>query len=303
VRRIGPDRRYGRGAIEVIVVAGIIGFALLLVLMALPRGRETSRMAGCQNNLRLIGIGLQMYHQANRHYPGVAPLVGPAGDGPIKAMLDAFVIPDLLELRDLTKPPKPSQAPPRGTRVPGLSCLSDMNTTAGHFASTVSYRACTGDNPGGRGGVFEPGRLLTSAEIEAADGLGFTAAFAERLVGDGQDRRQDTWNYATCPGPVGERGCPEATPDRWRGDAGSDWAEAAWRSTLYNHTLAPNAGPSCIATDRRSALMGASSGHPNRINVLLMDASLRGVTPTIDLKVWRALGTVGTTSTEGNQTK
>ena len=39
--------------------------------------------------------------------------------------------------------------------------------------------------------------------------------------------------------------------------------------------------------------MGASSGHANRVNVLMMDGSLRGVTPTIDPKVWQAMGTVG----------
>ena len=285
------------------MVAGIIGFALLLILIMLPRGREASRMAGCQQNLMQIGVGLQMYHQAQRHYPGVASLGDPAGYGPIKAMLDAFVIPDLLDLRDPTKPPKPSQAPPKGARVPGLSCPSDSNAMAGHFASTVSYRANTGDDTNGRGGVFEPGRLLTSDEVEAADGLSFTSAFSERLVGDGRDGQPGFGNYANCPGPVVEGGCPAAPPERWRGDAGSNWAEAAWRSTLYNHALVPNASPSCIADDRRTALMGASSGHPNRVNVLMMDGSLRGVTPTIDAKVWRAMGTVGTRAEEAKPAK
>ncbi len=241
-----------------------------------------------------IGVGLQMYEQAQGFYPSIASPGGPAGDGPIKAMLDSLLIPDLLELRDPTKPPKRTQAPPKRTRVPGLACPSDPNAVAGHFASVVSYRACTGDDPGGHGGVFEPGRRLSNVEVEAADGLSFTAAFAERLLGNGQDRRLTLENYANCPGPVIDGGCPVVPPESWQGDAGSDWAEADWRSTLYNHALVPNAARSCIALDGRSALMGASSAHPNRINVLLMDGSLRGVTPTIDPMVWRALGTVGT---------
>ena len=287
------DRKYGRGAIEVIVIAGIIAFAGILVLMALPRGREASRMAGCQKNLMHIGVGLQMYHQAHRRYPTVPALDGPGGPGPVEAMLDALVIPDFLDLQDPDNPPKPGRRPPKGARVPGLVCPSDSNAMAGVFPSSISYRANTGDDPKGSEGPFEPGRVMTSAQVEAADGLGFTAAFAERLVGDGRGLRRAAWNYAATPGAVGESGCPDAPPDRWRGDAGSDWAEASWRSTLYAHILPPNGFPSCLSDDGRTARMGASSGHVDRVNVLLMDGSLRGVTPSIDPKVWRALGTVG----------
>jgi hypothetical protein len=288
-----PVRRYGRGAIEVIVVSGIVAFAMILVLMALPRGREVSRLAVCQNNLRQIGNGLAMYHQTHRLYPTVPSLDGSGGPGPIKSMLDAFVIPDLLEVSDPTKPPKPSQSPPKGARVPGLACPSDSNAMAGVSPSSISYRANTGDDPGGSGGPFHPGRALSSAQVEEADGLSFTAAFAERLVGDGHDRQPALWNYVGSAGPVGEGGCPDAPLDRWKGDAGFDWAEASWRSTLYAHIMPPNGTPSCISADGRTALIGASSGHVNRLNVLLLDGSLRGVTPSIDSKVWRALGTVG----------
>ena len=293
ISRIGFRRRAGLGAVEVIVVAGIVAFAAILVLMALPRGREASRMAGCQKNLMQVGVGLQMYHQAHRRYPTVPDLGETPGPGPIRAMLDAFVIPDLLELNDPSRPPNPSQAPPKGIRVPGLSCPSDTNARSGVFPSVVSYRANTGDDPSGSGGPFEPGRVTTSAGVEAADGLSFTAAFAERLVGDGRDRSMTPWNYAAMPGTVADGGCGNPQADRWHGDAGSDWAEATWRSTLYNHALAPGSPRSCIAQDGRSALMGASSGHVGRVHVLLMDGSLRGVSPTIEARVWRALGTVG----------
>jgi type II secretory pathway pseudopilin PulG len=286
------SRRPGRGLVEVIVVAGILGFVAVLVLMALPRGRETARMAGCQKNLMHIGVGLQMYHQSSRHYPTVPTLGGPVGDGPVKAMLDAFVIPDLLDLKDLAKPPKPSQSSPKGMRVPGLACPSDPNAMANSTIPVISYRANTGDDPSGLGGPFQPGRTMTSAQIEAADGLSYTAAFAERLTGDRRDRDPSLENYVSSPGTVTSNGCPGAPADRWRGDAGSDWAEASWRSTLYNHVLTPNGAPSCIAEDGRTALMGASSGHVNRVNVLMMDSSLRVVTPSIDPRIWQGIGTV-----------
>src|SRR5205823_309350 len=55
------SRRYGRGAVEVIVVVGLLGFFLMWFLIWLPQGRETSRMAACQKNLMQIGLGLQLY--------------------------------------------------------------------------------------------------------------------------------------------------------------------------------------------------------------------------------------------------
>jgi prepilin-type processing-associated H-X9-DG protein len=283
----------------VVAVVGIAGFFLLWVLMALPRGREQSRQTACQKHLMQIGHGLGFFHQNRQRYPTV-PALGPEpGDSPIRILLDGLAIPDLLELRDSTHPPRPTGAPPRRTRIPGLACPSDPNAMAGRFPAAISYRANTGDTTSGEHGPFQPGRSLSSSEVEAADGLSFTAAFAERLVGDGVDGRSGPVNYATSPGVVGSEGCPEAGPDRWRGDAGSDWAEAGWRSTLYGHVLRPNGSPSCIAVDGRTAAIGASSAHPGRVNVLLLDGSLRGVTPQVDPKVWRSLGTVGPAETPG----
>ena len=288
-------RRRGLGAVEVIVIVGILGFAAILFTMGLSKGRESSRMAGCQRNLMQVGVGLQMYHQANRHYPTVSTLDRP-GEGPIKTLLDAFVIPDLLELRDPSNPPRPTQSPPPGVNVPGLTCPSDRNMANGPLVSSLSYRFNTGDEPEGSNGPFQPGRVMTSAEIESSDGLSYTAAVAERLVGDGRDGHPALGNYATCPAPVTRSGCPSSSPGLWRGDAGSDWAEASWRSSLYNHVLTPNAGPSCIAQDGRTGLMGASSAHVGRVNVLIMDGSLRVVKPSVDSKVWAELGTVGSSS-------
>lgn len=294
-RLFRAGRLYGRGPVEIIVVVGIVGFAMLLIMVALPRGRETARMAKCQQNLMQIGVGLQMYHVAQRHYPTVPHLDGSAGDPPIAALLDAFVVPDLLELKDPTKPPKPTQAPPRGSRVPGLACPSDSHSIGGLSVPSISYRANTGETASGTGGPFEPGRTSTSRGIEQADGLSFTAAYAERLVGDRQPNSIASWNYGTVPGTVVGSTCPEIPADRWNGDAGADWSEASWRSTLYSHALSPNPPRSCIGDDGRTALMGASSSHVNRINVLMMDGSLKGITPGVDPKVWQGLGTIGPT--------
>ena len=99
-----------------------------------------------------------MYHQATSHYPTVPALAGSTDDGPIKAMLDSLVIPDLLDLRDPSIPLKPGQPPPTGLRVPGLACPSDPNAMIARSLPIISYRANTGDDVRGLGGPFQPGR-------------------------------------------------------------------------------------------------------------------------------------------------
>jgi hypothetical protein len=266
--------------------------------MALPRGRETARLAACEKNLMQIGIALAVYDQAVGHLP-LVPALGGGGtdrrDGPLVTLLEGLGLVDFAELTDAKHPPPkqpgllPSERP-----IPGFVCPSDLNAQGDRFPAPISYRATTGDTPDGQGGAFAPGRRVALAEIEAGDGLSFTAAFAERLVGDHQTGTPSTANYALVPGPLGGDACPPAAPPAWRGDAGSSWIAADWRSTLYNHALLPNATPSCLAEDGRAAFLGGSSGHVNRVHVLACDGGVRGFTPRVDPKIWRGWATTHT---------
>ena len=47
--------------IEMLVVVAIIGVLIAMLLPALSRARESARNASCKNNLRQIGLGLQMH--------------------------------------------------------------------------------------------------------------------------------------------------------------------------------------------------------------------------------------------------
>ncbi len=285
----------GLGGVEVVVIIAVVGFLVMCVLIVLPRGRETSRMAGCQRNLMQVGVATQLYEQANRHYPSLPPFGNPAGgDSPVHAMLKALTIPDFLDLRDANKPPKPTEAPGLGARVPGLVCPSDPRSGSRINPAALSYRVNVGDGTDGTNGPFSPDRAVSSTTVEAADGASYTAGFAERLIGTGRDDEPRPMNYALVRGPVTQSSEPSSGADqRWRGDAGASWAEPGWRSAAYSHGPVPNAPTTCVAEDGRTATMTASSGHPGRINVWMLDGSLRGVTPSINPSVWRAMGSVG----------
>lgn len=287
---------------EAIVVLCVVAIAALFVLMALPRSRESARLAGCQRNLSQIGIALLQYAQIQGGFPTMsryAPLTpresSSPSQGPLRSLLETLQLPDFGELADpRTFREKRPNAVPKESPVRGFVCGSDPSATSGHFRAPISYRGCSGGDPIKPEGLFAQGRPVTPADVEAADGSGFTAAFSERLVGSGTGQPKAIRDYAVSSSPVPPGGCvPPAFKGAARNDAGSSWFWADYRSTLYNHALAPNTPTSCIAEDGESAFMGASSGHVAGTNLLLLDASLRTIRPSINLKIWRELGTIG----------
>lgn len=293
--------RRGLALAELLVVVAIVGVLVLLVLLTLPGRREEARRIACQRNLGQIGLALGLYAQAHDGRLPTVPEQPGARPGPLAALLEFVGSADFSGLSPDAEPPTGSpRVPVTERRIPGFLCPSDPQALLGSFVAPVSYRATTGDQPEGRTGPFAPGRSVTMEEVEAADGLSFTSAFAERLLGDGRDTVGPN-NYAKVPGPISAAECPECPAESWRGDAGSSWIASDWVSTLYNHALPPGAARSCVATDGRSALMGASSGHANRVHVLRLDGSVQTSQQGIDLKIWKALATIQDRSPNSEQ--
>src|SRR4029079_11254528 len=133
------------------------------------------------------------------------------------------------------------------------------------------------------------------------DGLSNTAFFSEKLRGSGSpDPRRDLLGishqsardatYAACTAT--NSGTPTPLTSKW----GWSWVMGENCCTLYNHVATPNtlscAGlPFPGTMTNMSMQVSANSLHPGGVNGLLCDASVRFVTNTIDLSVWRGSGT------------
>ncbi|WP_406696842.1 DUF1559 domain-containing protein [Singulisphaera sp. Ch08] len=296
--------RDGISLVEVIIVLVVLSCFVLIMAMRMPRQREVARRVSCQKNLMQIGVALAIYDRSIGHLPFVPELGTDASQhtSPLRALLSELSVPDLRDVTDPEHPPvREAGFVAREQQVPGFICPSDPNATAGTFPATISYRANAGDTTDGQNGAFSPGHKMSLAEVEGGNGLEFTAAFSERLVGTNPPSRSLA-NYAEVSDPITAKGCPPLETATWKGDAGASWYTSGWRSTLYQHAITPNAAPSCIAKNERSAEMGASSGHLGTVNVLILDGAVRTYSATVDPQIWRKLATPHPAGSEKSST-
>lgn len=212
--------------------------------------------------------------------------------------------------------PGSANAIPCRTRLPSLICPSDGVPTApigdfGHnnYAANQGGWLCDrSDTQGGPGDIspleVQTGVMYYLSAVRFADvrdGTSNTAAFSEKLRGSGSpDKKRDLFvmtnqtsldaTYATCmaTNPL------TATPltSKW----GWSWVMGENCCTLYNHVATPNtiscAGiPFPGTMTNMSMQVSANSSHPGGVNVAMVDGSVRFAVATIDLQVWRGIGT------------
>jgi hypothetical protein len=279
------EQNRGVTAVEVVFITLLLGVVTLVLLLAIPRSRESARRVTCQRNLMQIGNALALYTEID----DLLPPVRLEQDSPVAQMLIDLKQTDFLGLSRGKPAPRKAAAVSRQARVvAGFMCPSDPGASDGHHSAPISYRANTGDTLEGTHGPFAIGKEVRLSEIEAGRGRGFVAAFSERLVGNG--RKGDLSSYDRVAGPLDPKSCDgegELT------DAGSSWLTSTWTSTLYNHVSPPRVAGSCIANDNRSARMGTSSGHAEGVHVLMLDGSAKLYRPTVNLQIWQGLGNFG----------
>ncbi len=66
---VGAPRQNAFTLVELLVVIAIVGLLVAVVLPAVQASREASRRIECANNLRQLGIGLMNYHDAVGTFP------------------------------------------------------------------------------------------------------------------------------------------------------------------------------------------------------------------------------------------
>jgi prepilin-type N-terminal cleavage/methylation domain-containing protein/prepilin-type processing-associated H-X9-DG protein len=192
-------------------------------------------------------------------------------------------------------------------RVALFLCPSDggpLDASGANYRGNVGVGPTHGTSimhPDSNNGLIPQTGLVRAASVQ--DGLSHTAAFGERLRGSG---------LAGAPAPDRDfwwsRGYVSTADDQLKmcqivarrdakgvyPDAGRYWFWFGREQTLYCHGQTPNGPvPDCLELSVTTApgMATARSGHPGGVNALMGDGSCRWVSSSINLAVWRALGT------------
>lgn len=299
-RRAWPVRQTGFTLVELLVVIAIIGLLVALLLPAVQAAREAARRTECSNNLKQIGLALHMYHDVNRTFPaGWAAYTQdgrqPMFNGTPGWAWGAVILPYLEQMGlyqggiNLKLPIyDPANAQAIQAYLAVYRCPSDINSQEKVFEAhklheeheeedhagseydelllarsnyvgsfgTTNVHVCEDLPPGVRcegNGAFFHNSFLSLAAF--TDGTSQTFLVGERTVALG---------YATWTGVLPGDACAPA-------------------AVLASAEFSPNL--------RQAHAHNFSSQHPQGANFLLGDGSVRMISQTIDLNVFKALAT------------
>ncbi len=309
--------------IELLVVIAIIAVLVALLLPAVQQAREAARRTQCRNHLKQIGIALHNYLDSHGAFPpsGCFPAAsaGAYKGWSAQARLLPFLEQVNLGARIDWREGYESQPEVTSARIPVYLCPDEVNDRARPDGPLTHYPLNYAVNLGpwfvfdrrtgriGRG-AFAPNSRLRPRDYR--DGLSNTLGVSEVKAWQAYLRNGGS--------PSGLGVAPPASPEdvasyggQFKADSGhTEWVDGVAHQTGLTVTFPPNTvvpfdrGGEIVDVDFTScreswagcssptyAVVTARSYHAGTVQGLLMDGSVRSFSDSIDLSVWRNLGT------------
>jgi len=229
------------------------------------------------------------------------------------AALIRFDQPYLINIAEGDDPALDFNREARMAQIPGFLCPSDPDELPIAEGGRTNYFANQGNsllhglppsdpsdpNFGfpAPNGIFYLNSRVKFRDI--LDGTSHTAAFSEKNKGDGSNaivtEESDTFQPGTNPETLDEAVADCAACDIYDltkqriSNVGVPWLRAYHSNSQYYHIAPPNTR-SCMYPPGR-IMTTAGSRHPDGVNVLMCDGSVHFVVDTLELAVWRGMGT------------
>lgn len=316
--------------VELLMVIAIVGLMVAILLPAVQSARESARRVSCSNNLRQIGLATQNFLSAQQHFPaGAIAMANPKSSGtpwtfyrwsalsaltPYMENSVAYNALNLVDpLYDASFSISASNREPVKLLVSEFMCPSDIARRVSPNFGPTNYAVCTGSGVGGpqpnddgspleTDGLFAVNSQVTPAMV--TDGLSATVLASESILGQPQDGVHDArmeYKFITTA-PLTTGRCDDSQSWNVNDPRGFAWVSGEFRCALYNHHLTPNSlTPDCIGVVLGAGMdrlftpfgwKGARSWHNGSVNVAYADASVRGVTDTVNSGIWVGSSTV-----------
>jgi len=323
---LSRKRSYGFTLIELLVVIAIIGVLIALLLPAVQQAREAARRAQCSNNFKQIGLATHNYVDTYRMFPasrgatgigagGAAipfPVINFSAMARIMPFMDRSEVSDRINFDIHCGAIENTTA--RAMPMSSYLCPSDGkydlapgnpgNNIRANEGATINFAYYEIDAAGINKSLPPPNGPFFALRFykikDMSDGLARTAAYSEQNRSDQTNAQASPEDYFRGELIVYASDMDQAveacesldmTNLIYQGGstAGREWIGVGVTEMFYLHAATPNKR-SCYFQPGR-CVFTATSRHPGGVNVVMCDGSVQFVSSSVDMCVWRAMGT------------
>ena len=298
-----PTGRRGFTLVELLVVIAIIGILVGLLLPAVQSAREAARRMSCSNNLKQIGLALHNYHDTFRVFPYGWDDRGMTWSGHVLPQIEQGNIYNSLIFQESGPGNWASNGSPNETaagtyiasyRCPSMTLPEHIDNNGIPNRVPASYRGNAGNESTSDD---QSSKLPDTKALEELDQNGMFYAcsrvkFRDLLDGTSSTimlGESQTDPYFVKDGQAMDHwyvGSPSTDPCRCDGgNGGTEFSEVV--ASTYVQINARRKAPTI---DGRLMELSYGSYHAAGAQLTFADGSVKMITDSIDLDLYRALG-------------